>query len=172
MRFNPPKVAGKDDVTGELLSQRPDDDAVRLAIRPFSLRLRADESLSRQLVVRKRLEGFHQENDPLLAHYGQNVHTFEGRTSKEIWPGLVDALSSEVSFRIVTAPNDTQLTVGITVPSITHTNAQQARWDSLASSTCNSRLSHVASSTRRRRPSLDEQTLVFSLTGHAQGVWL
>ncbi|GAA5967309.1 hypothetical protein JCM8115_006102 [Rhodotorula mucilaginosa] len=76
LRFNPPKVAGKDDVTGEPLSQRPDDDA---------------------LVVRKRLEGFHKENDPLLAHYGQNVHTFEGRTSKEIWPGLVDALSSEHS---------------------------------------------------------------------------
>ncbi|KAG0656496.1 hypothetical protein C6P46_007069 [Rhodotorula mucilaginosa] len=51
LRFNPPKVAGKDDVTGEPLSQRPDDDA---------------------LVVRKRLEGFHKENDPLLAHYGQN----------------------------------------------------------------------------------------------------
>jgi hypothetical protein len=33
--------------------------------------LRSDESLSRQLVVRKRLEGFHKENDPLLAHYGQ-----------------------------------------------------------------------------------------------------
>ena len=107
LRFNPPKVAGKDDVTGEPLSQRPDDDAVRLAIFPFSLRLRSDESLSRQLVVRKRLEGFHKENDPLLAHYGQNVHTFEGRTSKEIWPGLVDALSSEVSSPILTALHDT-----------------------------------------------------------------
>ncbi|POY70205.1 putative Adenylate kinase [Rhodotorula taiwanensis] len=74
LRFNPPKVAGKDDVTGEPLSQRPDDDP---------------------LVVRKRLEGFHEENDPLLAHYGREVHAFEGRTSKEIWPHLVDALARE-----------------------------------------------------------------------------
>lgn len=28
LHFNPPKVAGKDDVTGEPLSQRPDDDPV------------------------------------------------------------------------------------------------------------------------------------------------
>ncbi|GAA5978679.1 hypothetical protein JCM10908_004442 [Rhodotorula pacifica] len=74
LRFNPPKVAGKDDVTGEALSQRPDDDA---------------------LVVRKRLEGFHEENDPLLAHYGHSVHAFEGRTSKEIWPHLVSTLTRE-----------------------------------------------------------------------------
>ncbi|GAA6021272.1 hypothetical protein JCM8202_003547 [Rhodotorula sphaerocarpa] len=74
LRFNPPKVAGKDDVTGEPLSQRPDDDPA---------------------VVRRRLEGFHEENDPLLAHYGRALHAFEGRTSKEIWPNLVEALARE-----------------------------------------------------------------------------
>ncbi|BGP37732.1 Adenylate kinase 2 [Rhodotorula kratochvilovae] len=71
LKFNPPKVPGKDDVTGEPLSQRPDDQPE---------------------TVRKRLAAFHHENDPLLAHYDGALVAFEGRTSKEIWPGLESAL--------------------------------------------------------------------------------
>lgn len=37
LSFNPPKVPGKDDVTGEPLSQRPDDNAVRQIVPPLSL---------------------------------------------------------------------------------------------------------------------------------------
>ena len=46
--FNPPKVAGKDDPTGEPLIQRDDD---------------------REETVRKRLEVYHSQTEPLLAYY-------------------------------------------------------------------------------------------------------
>ncbi|TNY23639.1 adenylate kinase-domain-containing protein [Rhodotorula diobovata] len=71
LKFNPPRVPGKDDVTGEPLSQRPDD-------QPGT--------------VRTRLAAFHAENDPLLAHYDGALVAFEGQTSKQIWPGLEAAL--------------------------------------------------------------------------------
>jgi adenylate kinase len=46
--FNPPKVAGKDDVTGEDLIQREDD---------------------HEETVRKRLEVYHAQTEPLVAYY-------------------------------------------------------------------------------------------------------
>jgi adenylate kinase len=46
--FNPPKVAGKDDITGEDLVQRPDD---------------AEET------VKKRLEVYHAQTKPLVDYY-------------------------------------------------------------------------------------------------------
>jgi adenylate kinase len=48
VKFNPPKVAGKDDVTGEDLVQRPDD---------------ATET------VTKRLEVYHSQTKPLVDYY-------------------------------------------------------------------------------------------------------
>ena len=48
--FNPPKVAGKDDVTGEDLIQRDDD---------------------QEETVRKRLDVYHQQTRPLVDYYGQ-----------------------------------------------------------------------------------------------------
>ncbi len=48
--FNPPKVAGKDDVTGEELIQREDD---------------------AEATVRKRLDVYHQQTRPLVDYYGQ-----------------------------------------------------------------------------------------------------
>ena len=48
VRFNPPKVAGKDDVTGEALIQRDDD---------------------REDTVRERLVVYHSQNEPLVAWY-------------------------------------------------------------------------------------------------------
>jgi adenylate kinase len=48
IKYNPPKVAGKDDVTGEDLIQRDDD---------------AEET------VRKRLEVYHSQTKPLVAYY-------------------------------------------------------------------------------------------------------
>lgn len=49
VKFNPPKVEGKDDVTGEALVQRPDD---------------APE------VVNKRLVEYHAQTEPLIQYYG------------------------------------------------------------------------------------------------------
>jgi adenylate kinase len=48
VRFNPPKVAGKDDVTGEALIQRDDD---------------------REDTVRERLVVYHLQTEPLVAWY-------------------------------------------------------------------------------------------------------
>jgi len=46
--FNPPKVEGRDDVTGEALMQRPDD--------------------NKEVLV-KRLEGYHTQTSPILDYY-------------------------------------------------------------------------------------------------------
>lgn len=46
--FNPPKVVGKDDVTGDPLSQREDD---------------------REDTVKKRLEVYHKQTEPLVNYY-------------------------------------------------------------------------------------------------------
>ncbi|NMF88907.1 adenylate kinase [Aromatoleum petrolei] len=50
VKFNPPKVAGKDDVTGEDLIQRDDD---------------------REETVKKRLEVYHAQTKPLVEYYSK-----------------------------------------------------------------------------------------------------
>ena len=50
VKFNPPKAPGKDDATGEALIQRDDDKAE---------------------TVRKRLEVYHAQTEPLVAYYGK-----------------------------------------------------------------------------------------------------
>ena len=52
--FNPPRVEGKDDVTGEDLMQRDDD---------------------REETVRKRLEVYHDQTEPLLEFYSKQTGT-------------------------------------------------------------------------------------------------
>jgi adenylate kinase len=49
VKFNPPKVAGKDDATGEDLIQRDDD---------------------KEATVKKRLDVYHQQTEPLVNYYG------------------------------------------------------------------------------------------------------
>ena len=49
VKFNPPKIAGKDDVTGEDLIQRDDD---------------------KEETVKNRLAVYHQQTKPLVAYYG------------------------------------------------------------------------------------------------------
>jgi adenylate kinase len=48
LKFNPPKIAGKDDVTGEPLVQRDDD---------------------KEETVRNRLEVYHRQTEPLVEYY-------------------------------------------------------------------------------------------------------
>lgn len=50
--FNPPKVSGKDDVTGEDLIQRDDD---------------------KEETVRKRLKVYHDQTEPLVAYYSKSA---------------------------------------------------------------------------------------------------
>ncbi|KAM5532060.1 hypothetical protein V8D89_014311 [Ganoderma adspersum] len=75
LSYNPPKVAGHDDDTGEPLTKRPDDNPEIFA---------------------RRLEQFYASTSPLLAYYGgrtvsdaaTKLITLTGRTSDEIWPQL------------------------------------------------------------------------------------
>ena len=50
VKYNPPKVAGKDDVTGEPLVQRDDD---------------------KEETVKKRLGVYHNQTEPLVHYYEQ-----------------------------------------------------------------------------------------------------
>lgn len=61
LRFNPPKLAGKDDVTGEDLIQRDDD---------------------QEETVRKRLRVYHSQTEPLLEYYRAWAATGDPRAPK------------------------------------------------------------------------------------------
>jgi adenylate kinase len=61
--FNPPQVEGKDDVTGEDLIQRDDD---------------------KEETVRKRLEVYHQQTEPLIAFYSRWAESGGPRAPKYI----------------------------------------------------------------------------------------
>jgi adenylate kinase len=60
-KFNPPRVEGKDDVTGESLVQRDDD---------------------REETVRKRLEVYRAQTRPLVEYYGKWAATGDARAPK------------------------------------------------------------------------------------------
>jgi adenylate kinase len=67
--FNPPRVAGRDDVTGEPLTRRPDDDPE---------------------VWKERLEQFEKASLPLLDYYDKKglLFSVQGNTSDEISPKI------------------------------------------------------------------------------------
>ncbi|XP_064480719.1 GTP:AMP phosphotransferase AK3, mitochondrial-like [Ornithodoros turicata] len=73
--FNPPKVPGKDDVTGEDLVQRIDD---------------------KPETVRARLESYRMQTEPVLEYYQKRglLHEFRGTKSKEIFPHVYNFLST------------------------------------------------------------------------------
>jgi len=86
LKFNPPKVSGKDDVTGEPLTVRRDD---------------VEET------VKKRFAAFAQQTMPLLKYYGERtlLHTIPSPTSKQGYAVLRAKLHS-LGFKSVgpTAP--------------------------------------------------------------------
>jgi len=72
MSYNPPKVNGFDDITGEPLMKRPDDHPE---------------------VFSRRLQRFYDTTSPLLSYYASKSNsirtvTLQGETSDEIWPKL------------------------------------------------------------------------------------
>lgn len=75
--FNDPKVPGRDDVTGEPLSQRPDDNPV---------------------AVRKRLEVYDACTRPINEYFDKKgvLTTFKGSTTDEIWPDVKQYLESKI----------------------------------------------------------------------------
>lgn len=75
MEFNPPKVAGKDDLTGEPLVQRDDD---------------------KPETVQARLTQYQQLTEPVLQFYREKdlLEEFKGKYSNEIWPRVHKYLSA------------------------------------------------------------------------------
>ncbi|XP_023232975.1 GTP:AMP phosphotransferase AK3, mitochondrial-like isoform X2 [Centruroides sculpturatus] len=71
--FNPPKVAGIDDVTGEPLIQRDDD---------------------KPETIKARLDTYRKETQLVLDYYSEKhlLHIFYGKESKEIWPRVKNML--------------------------------------------------------------------------------
>ena len=67
LEYNPPKVSGLDDVTGEPLTKRCDDNVS---------------------TFKKRLEAYRSETEPLIAYYKERglLHNFKGTTSDSIYP--------------------------------------------------------------------------------------
>jgi adenylate kinase len=74
--FNAPKEEGKDDVTGEALTRRADDDPE---------------------VWKARLKSFKENNEPLLAHYDKLgvLTTVTGNSSDEITPQIFGAFGKK-----------------------------------------------------------------------------
>jgi adenylate kinase len=78
VKFNPPKVAGRDDVTGEPLIQREDD---------------------KEETVKKRLAVYHAQTEPLVAYYRQWAASGDPRAPKYRsvdGMGSVDAIKDAV----------------------------------------------------------------------------
>ena len=61
--FNPPKVPGKDDITGEALIQRPDDN---------------------EATVAKRVETYHNQTKPLVDYYLEWAQSGEARAPRYV----------------------------------------------------------------------------------------
>jgi adenylate kinase len=78
VKFNPPKVAGRDDVTGEPLIQRDDD---------------------KEETVKKRLAVYHTQTEPLVAYYREWAKSGDPRAPKYRsvdGMGSVDAIKDAV----------------------------------------------------------------------------
>ncbi|MEP7154803.1 MAG: adenylate kinase [Betaproteobacteria bacterium] len=68
VKFKPPKVAGKDDVTGEDLVQREDD---------------------KEETVKKRLSVYHEQTEPLINYYGSYADSGEANAPRYVKiPGI------------------------------------------------------------------------------------
>ncbi|MDR1350888.1 MAG: adenylate kinase [Zoogloeaceae bacterium] len=75
VRFNPPKVADKDDVTGEDLAQRDDD---------------------KEETVRKRLAVYHEQTRPLVDFYTRLQHAHAPAVKKINGVGSVETITARV----------------------------------------------------------------------------
>jgi len=75
IEFNPPKVSGKDDVTGEPLIQRDDD---------------------REETVRKRLEVYHRQTKPLVDYYRHAAENGAVRFASIPGVGGIDEIKTKI----------------------------------------------------------------------------
>ncbi len=86
MIYNPPKVDNVDDITGEPLIHRVDDD---------------------EETVRKRLDVYHQQTQPLLNYYAQWAHTGDSAAPKYIKINGMGSVT-EIRERILAALSQRQ----------------------------------------------------------------
>lgn len=75
IKFNPPRVAGKDDVTGEALIQRDDD---------------------KEETIKKRLAVYHEQTEPLVAYYSNWARSGDTQAPKYV---KVDGLGAVEAVR-------------------------------------------------------------------------
>jgi adenylate kinase len=75
IEFNPPKVEGRDDVTGEPLIQRPDD---------------------QEETVRKRIETYHAQTKPLVDYYRSQTGAGAARYVKINGIGAVESIRDSI----------------------------------------------------------------------------
>ncbi|XP_076140012.1 GTP:AMP phosphotransferase AK3, mitochondrial [Alosa pseudoharengus] len=75
--FNPPKVPGIDDVTGEVLTQRDDDT-------PYT--------------ITRRLKAYEHQTQPVLEYYRSKgvLETFSGTETNKIWPHVQAFLARKI----------------------------------------------------------------------------
>jgi adenylate kinase len=74
LKFNPPKVDGKDDITGEPLIQRSDDN---------------EEAL------KSRMDAFHKQTMPILGYYDKRgivSNIDSGKSFAQVWTDIQTAL--------------------------------------------------------------------------------
>jgi adenylate kinase len=79
--FNPPRVAGQDDETGESLIQRDDD---------------------REEIVRKRLDVYHEQTKPLVSFYEHWAESGDGRAPRHVRVAGVGSVE-EIRDRVFSA---------------------------------------------------------------------
>ena len=87
LSYNPPKTPGVDDVTGEPLEKREDDNPE---------------------TFRKRIESFHAKTEPMINYFRTLqapsdpsqplLEDLAGRTSNEIWPKLQQTIESRFDY--------------------------------------------------------------------------
>ncbi|UZJ52216.1 hypothetical protein CBS101457_001536 [Exobasidium rhododendri] len=82
MRFNPPKVEGRDDVTGQELVKRSDDDA-----ETFKARLVSFSKLTQPMI-----DYFANKQNP---HQAPIYHRLQGTSSDEIWPRMLQVVKNQ-----------------------------------------------------------------------------
>lgn len=80
LQYNPPKTPGLDDITGEKLTKRPDDNPE---------------------VFQKRLDAYNETLKPLKEFYQELgiLHTVEGETSDIIFPKLSKMIEDEFALK-------------------------------------------------------------------------
>ena len=84
VRYNPPKVDGRDDATGEPLIQREDD---------------------KEETVRKRLDVYHQQTRPLVSYYAQWAASGDAqapRCARISGTGTVEEITARVAAALAT----------------------------------------------------------------------